>query len=315
MRDPKRWFVHELAFLAFGAGTTLALAARAGPLHPVTLHVAAATALVVGVVLALRRMRSELWQKLRLAAGYAFGLWFYGLIEDITPALGTRTHDATLLAIDRAVLGETPSVWLARIATPALTDVLSVCYLSYHAYLCSALFVGLLRPVERMRRLCEPVYTALALGYVGYLLVPAVGPAPAFPKLFTAPVTGGALTAANAWVVGNGGSVYDVFPSLHVAISLALMAHDAREERWRFKLMLPVMVGLVLSTLYLRYHYAVDLVAGTVLFLAVDVAFRRARQPLGAQPTPRALAPAPRLPRPGALPGNPTPQERSAPRP
>jgi membrane-associated phospholipid phosphatase len=33
--------------------------------------------------------------------------------------------------------------------------------------------------------------------------------------------------------------------------------------------MLPVAVGLVLSTVYLRYHYAIDVLAGFVWFVAV----------------------------------------------
>ena len=35
-------------------------------------------------------------------------------------------------------------------------------------------------------------------------------------------------------------------------------------SRW----MLPVAVGLMASTVYLRYHYAIDLLAGFVWFLA-----------------------------------------------
>jgi membrane-associated phospholipid phosphatase len=38
-----------------------------------------------------------------------------------------------------------------------------------------------------------------------------------------------------------------------------------RFRRWLFAALLPVVLGLVVSTLYLRMHYAVDLVAGAAV--------------------------------------------------
>ncbi|MBM4325007.1 MAG: phosphatase PAP2 family protein, partial [Deltaproteobacteria bacterium] len=39
-------------------------------------------------------------------------------------------------------------------------------------------------------------------------------------------------------------------------------------ERVIFYLFLPVVCGLILSTVYLRYHYVIDLMAGTALAIA-----------------------------------------------
>jgi membrane-associated phospholipid phosphatase len=276
VREARRFHLHELALGGFGAGVALLLAVRAGPLHPCTIEVSAATVLLAGVVLLLRRLPSERWQRVRLVAGYPFALWFYALTEPIVPALNLSTRDAALRAVDQAVLGETPAVWLARFATPLRTELLSACYLSYHLYMTSALLLALTRPLERMRQLCERVYAALALGYVGYLCVPAVGPWRAFPELFAGhPLSGGPFEVVTTWLVIKGSSIYDAFPSLHVAIVLVMLGYDARHERWRFALMLPVAAGLVVSTMYLRYHYAVDLVAGAVLALGVHAAFQR----------------------------------------
>ena len=96
----------------------------------------------------------------------------------------------------------------------------------------------------------------------------ARGPLAAMASSFESPLTGGALTAVNDWVVRNGSAVYDVFPSLHVFMTCVLLEHDRREHPLRFKGMLPVAVGLMASTVYLRYHYAIDLVAGFGWFLA-----------------------------------------------
>jgi hypothetical protein len=174
-----------------------------------------------------------------------------------------------LLGADRAVLGETPAVLLAPYARPWLTELMSAFYLSYHLYFHGALAYALLRPVEQGRRLFEAMFTALPAGVAGYLLVPAVGPLKALAADLGPALLGGPVTALNDWVVRNGSAVYDVFPSLHVFMTCVLLDHDWREHPLRFKRMLPVAVGLIASTVYLRYHYAIDLLAGFVWFLAV----------------------------------------------
>ena len=79
------------------------------------------------------------------------------------------------------------------------------------------------------------------------------------------PLTGGWPTEANATLVAIGGNKVDVFPSLHCAASAFILAFDKRHSRARFWLFLVPVAGLWLSTLYLRYHYLVDLVAGFAL--------------------------------------------------
>jgi membrane-associated phospholipid phosphatase len=59
----------------------------------------------------------------------------------------------------------------------------------------------------------------------------------------------------------------DVFPSVHVAASLYLLRFDWRHWRRRFWWVLAPCIVLWLSTLYLRFHYFVDLLAGAAVAL------------------------------------------------
>ncbi len=249
---------HEVAFLALAGVTAGALAlAGDGPL----VEVLAGAGLYAAAVVSLP-------PKAKLAAAYAFAFWFYSAVVRIVPVLRESRFDEALLTIDRRLFGETPAALFDPSGWPAAVEALSAAYLSYHVYLHLALAAAFLRPVEETRRLCRPLYLAFALGFAGYLLVPAVGPWRAFPALFDRPLTGGLLAAANAHVVEAGSSVYDVFPSLHVGITLVLLAHDRRHARRRFRVMLPIACLLLVSTIALRYHYAVDLAAGGILALA-----------------------------------------------
>ena len=81
------------------------------------------------------------------------------------------------------------------------------------------------------------------------------------------------------------------FPSLHAAVSLVALVFAWRYVRWWFWVLLPFALGLWASTIYLRHHYFVDLVAGWLLApLAVwtaprlDAWWARQQRALGYEP-------------------------------
>jgi membrane-associated phospholipid phosphatase len=81
------------------------------------------------------------------------------------------------------------------------------------------------------------------------------------------------------------------FPSLHTAASLVALVYAWRHVRVWFWVLLPFVLGLWASTIYLRHHYFVDLVAGWLLAPAavwvaprVDGWWARRQRALGYEP-------------------------------
>jgi len=54
-------------------------------------------------------------------------------------------------------------------------------------------------------------------------------------------------------------------PSGHTQIVLIALYLAYRYEKPLFYIFLPIICGLILSTVYLRYHYVVDLFAGAAM--------------------------------------------------
>jgi len=146
--------------------------------------------------------------------------------------------------------------------------------LTYLIYLHVAVIHSWWKPLPFTRSFARWIYSVYALGLAGYLLFPAVGPGKAFRQYYGADLQGPLVTALNRWIVDQGSSVYDAFPSLHVLITFALIEFDRQNLRRRFYVMLLPAVGLVFSTIYLRYHYAIDLIAGGLLFVAARICFQ-----------------------------------------
>ncbi|WP_428277401.1 phosphatase PAP2 family protein [Candidatus Palauibacter sp.] len=88
-------------------------------------------------------------------------------------------------------------------------------------------------------------------------------------------------------ILETGSSKGTAFPSSHIAASLAGVVAAGREDRRWFRLLLVPELALTAGTVYGRFHYAVDALAGILLGLLVCAVLRAlegARAAEGGQP-------------------------------
>jgi membrane-associated phospholipid phosphatase len=180
------------------------------------------------------------------------GIWRLILVED---------RDAGLLRLDRRLFGETPCLLMQRFVRPGLSNTMAVFYF-LHLVLPPVLAVLLYRKVRPLfREFLLAVLLAGCIGSLGYIIVPATGPGVAFPHLFAVPLIGGLYDPVTR-ILDVARAPRDVFPSLHVGISTLVLVYGFRRGRTTGLALLPLVLGNWVSTLYLRYHYLVDVFAG-----------------------------------------------------
>ena len=256
--------VHEVIFGAFLAITAGRLWAAGGAGSLGLSFAGMAGVLVAGAQLAAR-WPTVAMERVRLALLPVLVNTAYPQLGAVMQHLGGKSWDARLLQSDRALLGETPAVLLGAWTGPVLTEFLSACYLLFFFGVLAAFGVAVRRPVPQGARLFNGLISVYGLGFLGYTLVPAAGPHLAMPEVFAVPLTGGWITRANAALVAGGSNGVDVFPSLHVAVTAFLMGSLWRGRRRLFWALLLPAAGLGVATLYLRYHDAIDVLAGLLL--------------------------------------------------
>jgi membrane-associated phospholipid phosphatase len=101
---------------------------------------------------------------------------------------------------------------------------------------------------------------------MGYLLVPAIGPLYTLRDQYTVPLHQGlAMLNHEVDFMDFARIRRDVFPSLHVAISFVVWLYAYRNSKKLFWILSPLILSLWVSTVYLRYHYLIDVVAGLIL--------------------------------------------------
>jgi membrane-associated phospholipid phosphatase len=194
---------------------------------------------------------------------------YWSLWGDVTHLLVHQDRDAALMAWDQRLFHCQPSVALQRFVTPWLTAWMQFAY-SSHIFLTFLVpcFVYLRRSERDFRQMMIGMVTLSFFGFVGYTLVPAVGPMYALKSQFTVPLYQPyELIQRGKDFMDFARIRRDVFPSMHVAFSFMVWLYAYRNSRRLFWLMSPLVLSLWISTVYLRYHYLVDCVAGFLLVL------------------------------------------------
>lgn len=192
---------------------------------------------------------------------------YYSLYGDATHLLVRRDQDAALIALDHRLFGVQASVALQRFITPPLTAWMRFNYSMHLLYIpLVAGFIYLRRPREQFRKMMCGLVTLCFFGFLGYLLVPAVGPLFTLTGQYHVP-----LAQSSAVINGPAGFMdmariqRDSFPSMHVAISFLIWIYAGINSRRLFWILSPFILSLWVSTVYLRYHYLIDCVAGLML--------------------------------------------------
>ncbi|HXX81399.1 MAG TPA: phosphatase PAP2 family protein [Thermodesulfovibrionales bacterium] len=194
-------------------------------------------------------------------------LVIFDSLELIVHNINPRDIDPWLIRIDYLLFGGYPTVMLESLHTPLLTDILQLAYSSY--YLLPISLGVILKLRNREKEFDKTVFLILLcfyLSYVGYLLFPALGPRYTMNHLQGFDLRG-LFVAESIQRILNGleGIKRDAFPSGHTAVVLVVSGLAYRFEKGFFSLTLPVIVLLIFSTVYCRYHYVVDVIGGVLL--------------------------------------------------
>ena len=194
-------------------------------------------------------------------------LMYYTLWGDATLLMVTTDRDQALMAIDQRLFGFQASLVLQRIISPRHDGVDDLClFLPHHQHSPRRLLYLCVAPPGPLSRDDERPDGGFVLGLLGYLLVPAIGPMYTLRNQYTVPLS------HSIWMFNRDVDFMDfarirrdVFPSLHVAISFVVWLYAYRNSKKLFWILSPLILSLWLSTLYLRYHYLIDVVAGLIL--------------------------------------------------
>ncbi len=193
-------------------------------------------------------------------------------------------YDDVLITVDRLIFGLDPTVWLQKWSFPVVTEYLQICYFLFYV-------LPIMQAVELWRRGDLPKLVEFAramafcyfVSYLLYFAMPAIGPRFTLHdySALSLDLPGLAVTDLLRHLVNVGGGIpwnatdpisvvnRDCMPSGHTMLTLTNLVLGFKNRsryRWFF-----VVIGgsLIISTVYLRYHYVVDVLVGALLVAIV----------------------------------------------
>ena len=274
--------VVSIVFMLFLIGLNLIFFGRVSA----WLEIVAIDLVVIAIVLLLAYMAETKKTKLLIGLhrfySYPFVLFVFKEIYLMVRPIHPVDYDWLFISIDHWFFGVNPTQWAAQFAHPAITEIFQIAYFSYYI-----LFLMLGIELYRRYTIAEFDHGAFLvvygfyLSYLGYFLLPAVGPRftlhnfyalnQELPGLFFTTPMRNFINAGESISAALPNAIQfvqrDVFPSGHTQLTL-IVVYLGHKYHLKTRWIMTVLAGLlIIGTVYLRYHYVVDLIGGAIFFL------------------------------------------------
>lgn len=202
----------------------------------------------------------------------------YSLYQFLIKSLHPIDYDNLLISWDVTLLGCHPSDLLAPIVNPYLTEYLQVSYTLFYflpIFTAVDLYYNNSKEFDTFLR---NILFAYFFSYFLYFILPAIGPRftiYTFQQI-NLELPGLFLTDILRWFINFGGGVTntavnptnivnrDCMPSGHTMITLVAIFYSFRFQSKMRWLVFIIGISIIFATIYLRYHYFVDIIAGII---------------------------------------------------
>ena len=201
--------------------------------------------------------------------------FLYKEVELLAPVLGDWRLTAAIPAWESALFGGQPSLYLSeRLAFVPLSEYLHFCYLSYVIVIPSvAAYWYVSGRLAAFGELLLLLSTVLLASYLFFILLPVDSPYYLSQRLGP-PLSGHFFFDLVHQVSARGGARGGAFPSAHVSGAVVVSLVAWRHQRGLAYLLVPFTLSVMVATVYGRFHYVLDTLAGAALAIVVVAAYR-----------------------------------------
>jgi membrane-associated phospholipid phosphatase len=228
--------------------------------------------IVLFIARVLRRRSDLVWRRfvfaLRIFLAYCLLLIVFRVVNFYVPVLHPGIRDDAIQHVDASLFfGQQVSQWLEPIVTPWLTHIMTAAYMAWFWLLFATILLLVFRSEQVAAEYVLASLVAFYTGYVCYVLIPVIGPGYTIHYAVHVGDIAPQFTTERLLIAR------DCFPSLHTAISTLMVIYVWRYRKAWSVVYIPMAVLIVFATLYLRFHYGLDDIAGIALgIVAASVA-------------------------------------------
>jgi len=190
--------------------------------------------------------------------------------------------DTFLARLDQLLgFGTAPVLWAEKFVNSMNLNFFSFVYAVFIPFMYYSIFISLLgRQYNERKVFITAFVVTYAISFMGHLFLPARGPIVFYASDFSHILSGGGyFHKLVVDSIDKAGGPHGAFPSLHVGVTWFVCYFDLKFNRIRGLLYLPLVVLIIISTVLLRYHYVIDLIAGVAIgTFSVSIATKLAKK-------------------------------------
>jgi len=202
----------------------------------------------------------------------------YSQVHEFLPIINSKLYDTEFNKIDIYIFGNSPAYLLSKYIHPILTEYLQICYFLFFILPFSFAFELYLSKNENLYNFLQIIFFSFLVSYFLYYLFPAIGPRFTLYNFSEAEssLPGLYLTDTIRSIINVGGGINqknispslivnrDCMPSGHTWITLVNVYFVFKyHSKFRYLIFI-ISISLIFATIYLRYHYFIDLIMGSV---------------------------------------------------
>ncbi|UCC73921.1 MAG: phosphatase PAP2 family protein [Gemmatimonadota bacterium] len=206
------------------------------------------------------------WQFVLAAFPLLVFIWMYKELASLIRIFHEGWFDAPLIEFEYQLFGVHLSLWSERLISPFVTEWMLFGYLVYIplvAIVAAILFFKVGSAV--LDRYLLGLALAYSISFVITMLIPVEGPQYTFAEMYTRDLDGWVFRFLARLLAEYAQNPTGAFPSPHAAAGTVMLLFLGKHQKTAFFIVLPLVVTFYLSTVYGRYHYISDTIAGILL--------------------------------------------------
>lgn len=193
--------------------------------------------------------------------------FFYSMTQGLIFLFTNSFQDAGLVGFENSVFGFEMTRFLDKSApNVVITEILSFCYFAYY-FMIPGFFLPIF--IKRDSRIFKEASAAVCLtffpSYLLFSLYPIEGPRWHFAGEYVHTIDGPVFRQMVNYVIHNGAVHGGCMPSTHTAVALVFLLFCFRYYRPWGWIMLPIVIGLAMATVWGRFHYLSDVLVGALI--------------------------------------------------
>ena len=178
--------------------------------------------------------------------------------------------DYQIIGFERAIFGLSPTFYIdEHLLTPVVTEILSFSYFCYYPMVPVFMFTLFFKKdYDILKHFLAAASLTYFASFILFFLYPVEGPRWHFAGQYLNQIDGYFFRYLVEAVIDNGAVRGGCMPSSHTGIAILIMMYCYRHYPLWGKILLPIVIGLSLGTVWGRFHYVSDVYVGAAIAIA-----------------------------------------------